>query len=161
MSFLFDDFARCNATSQFQITRCAQNRLPHQQPAPAPNSAPTAIALRSPYCLPNVPRTPQRTPRPHNLAHPRPIRSPVPEKTSLLRATRSQPCLIQPHTRLTSSPLLRHFSPPIPRFRQPSGNIRTYVLPSPSRGTDPAARKPYPQSGVRPQASVGASNTGH
>ena len=42
-----------------------------------------------------------------------------PKKVSPCRATRSQPCLIQPHTRPTSSPRLRHFFPlirPNPAF---------------------------------------------
>ncbi len=100
--------------SLFQIARCAQNRLPREKPAPAPNSEPTAIALRSPYRLANVPRTPQRTPpaaqaRPHSI-HSLPH---TPKKASLYRAIRSQPCPIQPHARLTSSPRLHHFSPPI------------------------------------------------
>ena len=80
MSFLFDDFARCNATSQFQITRCAQNRLPHQQPAPAPNSAPTAIALRSPYCLPNFPGRPNAHPDRTTSPTPGPFAPPYPKK---------------------------------------------------------------------------------
>ena len=39
-----------------------------------------AIASRSPYCLANVPRTPQRTLRPHPLAQTRPQSNPVPRK---------------------------------------------------------------------------------
>ena len=73
--------------SLFQITRCAQNRLPREQPAPAPDSERTAIALRSPYCLANVPRTPQRSSRPHTSAHTRPIRAPAPRKKRHSRAS--------------------------------------------------------------------------
>ena len=153
----------CSSRSLFQITRCAQNRLPREQPAPAPDSEPTAIALRSPYCSANVPRTPQRTPRPHNLGQTRPIRSPVPEKTSPCRATRSQPCLIQPHTRPTSSPRLRHFSPPIrpdPAISPPLlkyTHIRAILAHARNR---PCGPETLPPNGVRPQASVGASLVG-
>ena len=56
----------------------------------------------------------QRTPRPYHLAHTRPHSLPrTPKITSLSRATRSRRCPIQPHARPTSSPRLRHFSPPI------------------------------------------------
>ena len=141
--------------SLFQITRCAQNRLPRKQPAPAPDSEPTAIALRSPYRLANVARTPQRTPRPHTRAQTRPTRSPVPEKTSLSRATRSQRCLVQPHTRPTSSPRLRHFYPPIrpnPAISPPLlkyTHIRATLAYARERTRGPETQ---PANGVRPRA---------
>ena len=100
--------------SLFQITRCAQNRLPRQQPAPAPDSESTAIALRSPYCLANVPRTPQRTPRP-TQPRPNPTHS-LPRTRKNVTLPRhpfpgpdpSNPTHVPP-----LHPRLRHFSPPI------------------------------------------------
>ena len=92
-------------------------------------SKPAAIALRSPYCLPDFPRTPQRTPRPHPLAQTRPTRSPVPEKTSLSRANHS-PALTHPtphttHVVPTSAPFLptnppqsRNSATPLERYAQ-------------------------------------------
>ena len=79
------------------------------------HSQPTAITLRSPYCLDSVPRTPQRTLRPRTL-------SPMnPKQPPLSRATRA-PGL--PHARPAHDPSLprvRAISPRksalIPQFR--------------------------------------------
>ena len=99
--------------SLFQITRCAQNRLPRQQPAPAPDSEPTAIALRSPYCFANVPVRPNAHPGRTPSSKPDPLAPPYHEKTVTLPRHPFPPV---PHpTPPTScpSPCLRHFSPPI------------------------------------------------
>ena len=149
-----------NAPSLFHITRCAQNRLPREQPAPAPNSEPAAIALCSPYCLANVPRTPQRTPRPHPRAHTRSIRSPVPEKTSLSCATRSHPCPIQPLTRPTN-PHDCAISPHQSRnFANPLETPAHPCYPRPREGPTPRPGNPYPHTGKAP-GIVGTSKTGH
>ena len=104
---------RAAGWSLIQITRCAQNRLPRQQPAPAPNSETTAIALRSPYCLANF----------HGRPNAHPGRTPSPTPDPLAPSSRKKrhprapsvprPCPIQSHARPTSSPRLYHFSPPI------------------------------------------------
>ena len=149
-----------NAPSLFHITRCAQNRLPREQPTPAPNSEPAAIALCSPYCLANVPRTPQRTPRPHTRAHTRSIRSPVPEKTSLSCATRSHPCPIQPLTRPTN-PHDCAISPHQSRnFANPLETPAHPCYPRPREGPTPRPGNPYPHTGKAP-GIVGTSKTGH
>ena len=109
--------------SLFQISGRAHNRLPRQQPAPAPDSVPTAIALRSPFRSPNVPRTPQRTSWPHNLVQTRPTRAHVPRKKRHSRASPvpspapSNPADVPslPHACAISP----HQSGPIPQFRQP------------------------------------------
>ena len=153
-----------NAPSLFHITRCAQNRLPREQPAPAPNSEPAAITLCSPYCLANVPRTPQRTLRPHPRAHTRSIRSPVPEKTSLSCATRS-PALTHPtphttHVVPTSAPFLPTNPPQSRNFANPLETPAHPCYPRPREGPTPRPGNPYPHTGKAP-GIVGTSKTGH
>ena len=99
----------------FQITRRARNRLSREQPAPAPNSGPTAIALRSSCCSANVSLlTPQRTPRPHTLAHTRPHSPPsTPKNRHSPAPPIPSPVWHAPHARPTTSPRPRHFFPPI------------------------------------------------
>ena len=156
--------------SLFQITRCAQNRLPREQPAPAPDSGPTTIALRSPYCLPNIPRTPQRTPRPHPLAQTRPIRSPVPEKTSPSRATHS-PALTHPtphttHLVPTSAPFLptnplqsRNFATALEAYAQACyPRLREEPTPRPGNHTPKRGKAPGIRRGV-PCGRTGAVKT--
>ena len=100
---------RGEAVSDYQVRRSSS--FPRKNVTPAPNYRPAAVALRSPYCLANVPRTPQRTPRPPT---PGPIRPQHPEKTVTFPL---RPCLGPDppltHARPTSSPRLRHFFPPI------------------------------------------------
>ena len=90
------------------------------KPSPSPTACPRArlcayghrlaFAILLSQCLPVRPNAhPGRTTSPR----PDPFAPSNPKKVSLCRATRSQPCLIQPHTRPTSSPRLRHFFPPI------------------------------------------------
>ena len=79
-------------------------------------------------------------------AHPGPIRARYPEKSVTFPR---HPCYsaapTQAHTCPSTSPRLRHFSPPIrPNPATRTCNIRTFVLSSLTRGTDPAARNPYP-----------------
>ena len=143
-----------NAPSLFHITRCAQNRLPCEQPAPAPNSEPAAIALCSPYCLANVPRTPQRIPRPHPLAQNRLPRSPVPEKTSLSRATRS-PALTHPtphttHVVPTSAPFLPTNPPQSRNFATPLEVYAHACYPRPREEPTPRPGNHTPKRG-KPQ----------
>ena len=111
-------------SSLFQITRCAQNRLSRERHvgegcrrrsygSPAPNSEPTAIALRSPYCFANVPVRPNAHPGRTPSSKPDPLAPPYHEKTVTLPRHPFPPV---PHpTPPTScpSPRLRHFSPPI------------------------------------------------
>ena len=153
---------RSRGTSSLsQIARCAQNRLPREQPAPAPNSEPTAIALRSPYGLANVPPdAPTLTPAAHQRPHPTHSRPRTPKKTSLSRATRSRPCPIQPHTRPTSSPRLHHFSPPIrpdPAISPPLLKYKHKRATLAHARNRPRGPETLPSNGVRPQTSVGAS----
>ena len=145
------------------------------QDAPKPSmnrSASTAAVLRSPFCPANVPWQPQRTVRPLTRS---PFRSPHPKIPSFCRAARSQPWPTYPHPRPTSSPRLRHFSPPIrpkPVTSTPllkCTHIRTIISHGsgrvsnpPARGTDPAARNPYFRTGQGPsrpyrRSLVGAS----
>ena len=146
--------------SLFQITRCAQNRLPREQPAPAPDSERTAIALRSPYCLANVPRTPQRSSRPHTSAHTRPIRAPAPRKKRHSRASPvpspapSNPadvpslphvCAISPHQSAPNpaiSPPLLKYTYIRATFTHGRGGFQTRPRDRP-RGPG----KPYPRTG--------------
>ena len=107
---------------------------------------------------------PGRAPSPNS----NPFAPRAPKKPSLSRATRSRPCPIQPHARPTDPhdcAISPHQSAPIPQFRQPSGNIRTSVLSSPTQGTDPAVRKALPQSAEGPGISRGSESwppaTGH
>ena len=86
------------------------------------------------------------------------------KKASPCRSTRSRPCPIQPHARLTSSPPLRHFSPPL----RPDPTIRATPLETHAHPCYPRSREgPTPQpgnlhpNGIKPRASVGASVTGH
>ncbi len=150
--------------SLFQITRCAQNRLPREKPAPVPNSESAAIALRSPYCSANAPRTPQRTPRPHNLPHTRPIRSPIPRKKRHFPAppvpgpAPSNPTHALPI--LTTAPFLPTNPPQFRNFANPLETPAHPCYPRPSEGPTPRPGKPYPPHGVRPQASVRASLVG-
>ena len=124
----------------------------------ARNSEPTAIALRSPYCLPNIPRTPQRTLRPHPLAQTRPTRSPVPEKTSLSCATHS-PALTHPtphttHVVPTSAPFLptnpprsRNFATPLETYAH-ACYPRPREEPTPRPGGNPTSKRGRPR-GIR------------
>ena len=153
--------------SLFQITRCAQNRLPREQPAPAPDSEPTAIALRSPYCLANVPRTPQRTPRPHPLAQTRPTRAPTPRKkrhspaSPVPSAAPSNPAHVPP-----LHPRLRHFSPPIRpqsrNFASPLVSMTAHTCyPRPREGPTPRPGNPTPKRGKAPGIRRGVENWAH
>ena len=136
--------------SLFQITRCAENRLPRKQPAPMPNSEPTAIALRSPYRSANVPRTPP-------IALTRPIRFPIPRKSVTLPrhpfSALPHPTPRTPH----QSPGLRHFSPPI----RPDPAISPSLLKHPHIRANlahvrdrPRGPETLPPHEVRPQASL-------
>ena len=152
-----------NAPSLFHITRCAQNRLPCEQPAPAPNSEPAAIALCSPYCLANVPRTPQRTPRPHPRAHTRSIRSPVPRKKRHSPAppvptpAPSNPSHAPPIP--TTAPFLPTNPPQSRNFANPLETPAHPCYPRPREGPTPRPGIHTPKR-VRPRASVGASLVG-
>ena len=137
--------------SLFQITWRPQNRLPREQPAPAPDSEPTAIALRSPYCFANVPRTPQRTPRPHTLAHTRPTRSQHPKKTSPSRATRS-PALTHPtpyttHLVPKSAPFLPTNPPQSRNLATPLERYAQTCYPRPREGPTPRLGNPTSKQG--------------
>ncbi len=145
-----------NAPSLFHITRCAQNRLPCEQPAPAPNSEPTAIALRSPHCLANSPGRPNAHPGRTTSPTPDPFALPYPEKNVTLPRHPFPPLPHPtPHTP-HQSPRLRHFSPPI----RPNPAISPTLLKHPHiRATLAHARDrprgpetPTPTR-VRPQAS--------
>ena len=132
------------------------NSLP---PRPTLNLPPSPCVCHIAY-----PMSPER-PNAHLGRPTSPTHDPVapsyPEKKCHSRASpvptpaQSNPAHVPPlpHGCIISS----HKSVPIPQSRQPPGNIRTTVLPSPTRGTDPAARKSCPQTGCMPQASVGAS----
>ena len=95
---------------------------------------------------------------------PNPFATRTPKKVSPSRATHSPPCPTQPHARPTSSPRLRHFSPPIrpnPATSTPllnGAHIRATLAHARDR---PRGPETLPPKGVRPQASVGASKTGH
>ena len=86
------------------------------------------------------------------------------KKASPCRSTRSRPCPIQPHARLTSSPRLLHFSPPLrPDPTTLSSPLETHAhpcYPRPSEGPTPQPGNPIRNRG-RPQASVGAPKTSH
>ncbi len=108
---------------------------------------------------------PQRIPQPRPLAQTRPFRSPAPRKN---RHFPAPPVLWPCHPNVLQAPshwpTSAQFLPTVAAqsrsLATPSCNMRTYVLPSPRRGTDPAARNPYPPIGIMPQASVGASLAG-
>ena len=170
--------------SLFQITWRPQNRLPREQPAPVPDSGPAAIALRSPCCLPDFPRTPQRTPRPHTLAQTRPTRSPVPEK-NVTFPCHPFPALPHPtphttHVVPTSAPFLPTNPPRSRNFATPLETYAHTCYPRPReeptpRPGNPTSKRVRPR-GIRrgvfffrgaragategPQASVGASLVG-
>ncbi len=134
------------------------NSLP---PRPTLNLRPSPRVRHIAY--PISPGRPNAHPRPYNLAQTRPIRSPVPEKTSLSRATQSQRCLVQPHTRPTSSPRLRHFYPPIrpnPAISPPHLK-HTHIRATLTHGRGgfqtrprdrPRGPETQPPNGVRPRA---------
>ncbi len=106
------------------------------------------------------PGRPNAPPRPHPT-HSRPR---TPKKASLSRVTRSPPCPIQPHARPTSSPRLRHFSPPIrPNpASSPAPLKHAHIRATLAHARDrPRGPETLPPKGVRPQASEGASKTGH
>ena len=106
--------------SLFQITRCAQNRLPREQPAPAPDSEPTAIPLRSPYCAANFHRTPQRTP-PAAQSRPHPAHSRPGTRKSVTLPRHPFPAQPHPiprtsHLFPTAAPFLPTNPSPVPQF---------------------------------------------
>ena len=147
-----------------QITRCAQNRLPPEQPAPAPDSEPTAITLRSPYRIANVHRTrPNAHPGRTTSLTPNPFAPPYPEK-SVTFPRHPFPALphLTPRTPYQSS-RLRHFSPPIrpnPAISPPllkDKHTRAILAYARNR---PRGPETLPPNWVRPQASVGASLVG-
>ena len=134
------------------------NSLP---PRPTLNLRPSPRVRHIAY--PISPGRPNAHPRPYNLAQTRPIRSPVPEKTSLSRATQS-PVLTHPtprttHVVPTSAPFLptnppqsRNFATALEIYAHPC-----YLSPTvgagfkPARATDPAARgNPTPKRGKAP-----------
>ena len=125
---------------------------------PRAHSQPTAITLRSPYCLANVPRTPQRTPRPHTFSpmypkkgvtlplHPFPALSfPTPRTSHLFPTPTPFLPTNPPKSRILASPIETHAHPCYPR---------------PSEGPTPQPGNPIRNRG-RPQASVGAPKTSH
>ena len=133
----------------FQITRCAQNRLPREQPALAPSSEPTAITLRSPYCLANVPRTPTHTPAVPPRPHP----------THSLPSTRKNvtfprhpfpalphPTPHTPHFIPTSAPFLPTNPPPIPQFRHALEDDAQTCYPRQREGQTPRPANPTPNT---------------
>ena len=122
-----------------------------KQPAPVPNSESAAIALRSPYCSANAPRTPQRTPRPHNLPHTRPIRSPIPRKKRHFPAppvpgpAPSNPTHALPI--LTTAPFLPTNPPQFRNFANPLETPVHPCYPRPSEGPTPRPGNPTPHTG--------------
>ena len=114
--------------------------------------------------IPTFPQTPQRTPRPHPaLAHTRPIRSPVPEKTSPSRAIHSSALTYPtPHTTHlvpTPAPFLPTNPPQSLSFATPIEGYAHSCYPRPRE--EPTLRPGNPTPNwVAPQASVGASLVG-
>ena len=107
---------------------------------------------------------PQRTPRPHHLAHTRPIRAHVPRKKRHSRASpvpspapsnpRHVPSL--PHACAISP----HQSAPTPQFSPPLLKITHNCTILAHARNRPRGTETLPPSGIRPQASVGASLVG-
>ncbi len=153
---------RCGG-SLSQVTRRAHNRFPRQQPAPAPNSEPTAIALTlSSQCPPadSPTHTPATPPRPNpTLSFPG-----APKKPSLSCAARA---LALPPKRPTGAQPLAHVcavSPhrcgPIPQSRHPLLQY-AYIRATLAQARDrPRGPESLPPVGIMPQASVGASLVG-
>jgi len=137
----------------FQVTRCAQNHHPREQPAPAPKSGPTAIALLLlSLCTPAD--APAHTPGRTISSTPGPFAPRCPKKVPPSRVTRSRPCPIQPHAGTVSSQCLRHFSPrirPNPAISPPSIAICAHACYHLSReGPTPRLGSPTPNRALGP-----------
>ena len=118
---------------------------------PRPTLNLRAIALRSPYCSANVPRTPQRTSRPYNLAQTRPIRSLEPEKSVTLPR---HPFPALPHPTPHTSHLFTPSAPFLPTNPPQSSifasSLETYAhtcYPRPREGPTPRPGNPTPKAG--------------
>ena len=135
------------------------NSLP---PRPTLNLRPSPCVRH--IAQPMSPGRPNAHPGRTTSPRPDPFAPSNPKKVSPCRATRSQPCLIQPHTRPTSSPRLRHFFPlirPNPAF-SPALLKHTHIRATLAHARD-RLRGPEtqpPKRGLRPQAPVGASLVG-
>ena len=140
----------------------APRTVSREQPAPAPNSGPTAIALRSPYRSANVPRTAQRTPRWRPLAHIRSIRSPVPRKKRHSPAppvpgpapsnpTHAPPIPVSAQFLPTKPPQSRNFATALEPYAHP-------CYPRPREGPTPRPGNPVPTRGKAPGIRRGVEN---